>query len=72
MFRQRVYNETEDNLLEHRLEYLCMHNIDYEHIKFYEVNSKAWLSATDITGYKIQKEILCDDTLIFYIYKGDI
>lgn len=72
MFRQRCYKETEDNLLEHRLIYLCENEIGYDTIKFWDVNHKSWIDCDNLTGYKIQKEVQVDGELIFYIYKGEL
>lgn len=71
MFRQRCYSLTEDNLLHHRLEYLNSNEIKYDNIKFWDINYKAWVDCDNLSGYKIQKEVLINNELIFYIYLED-
>ena len=72
MFRQKIYNENENNNLKDRLEYLHTHNITYDRIRFYDINSNGWISIDDVSLYKIQKEALSDNTLILYIYKESV
>ena len=71
MFRQRIYNDTEDNDLYRRLEGIDDNFIFYNHIKFWDINHKGWVDSDSLTGYKIQKEIQVDNELIFYIYSED-
>lgn len=68
MFRQREYNEP-NNLLKDRLEYLCTHDINFKCIKAYDINSKGWICNGDFNEYRIQKEVIIGDTIIFYIYR---
>lgn len=71
MFRQKLYNNVEDNSLLNRLNYLDNHDVDYERIKFWDINHNAWIDNDNLIDYKIQKEIVVDNELIFYIYSED-
>ena len=53
MFRQKIYNENENNNLKDRLEYLHTHNITYDRIRFYDINSNGWISIDDVSLYKM-------------------
>ena len=68
MFRQKQYDNTECNLLIDRLKYLESNNIIYYKIKFWDINIKGWVDCDNLSNYKIQREIITDDELIFYIY----
>lgn len=71
MFRQKLYNNVEDNSLLNRLNYLDNHDVDYERIKFWDINHNVWIDNDNLIDYKIQKEIVVDNELIFYIYSED-
>jgi hypothetical protein len=70
MFRQRQYTNR-DNLLIERLNYLDDMNINYDNIKFWNINYKTWVDCDNLTNYKIQKEVQINNELIFYIYLED-
>ena len=67
MFRQKLYN-SKDNSLFNRLKYLESNNVIFDKIKFWDIDLKCWIDYDNLIDYKIQKEILSNDELIFYIY----
>ena len=70
MFRQWRYKKNEDNSLIHRLDQLSYSDIQYDKIKFWDINYKGWVDCDNLMHeYKIQKEVIVDNELIFYIYK---
>ena len=71
MFRHRYYKGIENNSLHHRLENLNSNEIKYDEIKFWDINYKTWVDCDNLSNYKIQKEVLIDNELIFYIYLED-
>lgn len=68
MFRQKIYNENENNNLKDRLDYLRKQSFNHTTFKIYNINSNTWIDVPNTSNYKIQKEALSDDTIIFYVY----
>ena len=71
MFRQRYYKNNENNSLMYRLEHLNDNYINYNTIKFWDIDNNAWVDCDNLMHYKIQKEVQINDDLIFYIYLED-
>lgn len=69
MFRQKIYKEPNNSLAD-RLEHLYSKSVNYGYIKFYNINSNAWITinTNNAHKYKIQKEVLINNNLIFYVY----
>lgn len=68
MFRQKTYNNDEDNNLMTRLNRINSHDMFYINLKFWDINCNAWVDCDNLNDYKIQKEVVIDNELIFYIY----
>ena len=69
MFRQKQYSNNEDNSLMNRLYYLDDNDINYDKIKFWDINHNAWVDCDNLNDYKIQEETVINDELIFRIYR---